>query len=66
MLEWSLIFSELAQGHALPVNYSINGNDYIMGYYLANDIHPKWLTFVKTIPALQGQIYIYIYIFAKA
>ena len=54
MLEWSLIFSELAQGHALPVNYSINGNNYNMGYHLADGIYPKWVTFMKTIPAPQG------------
>ena len=51
MLEWSLIFSELAQGRAPPVNYLINDNNYNMGYHLADGIYPKWVTFMKTIPA---------------
>uniref|UniRef100_A0A2N9HUA6 DDE Tnp4 domain-containing protein n=1 Tax=Fagus sylvatica TaxID=28930 RepID=A0A2N9HUA6_FAGSY len=37
VLEHSSIFTELAQGRAPPVNYSINGHDYTMGYYLADD-----------------------------
>ncbi|XP_058223075.1 uncharacterized protein LOC131332791 [Rhododendron vialii] len=36
VLERSSVFSELAQGRALPINYTVNGNDYTMGYYLAD------------------------------
>ena len=55
MLEQFHIFSKLAQGHALSVNYLINDNDYTMGYYLANGIYPKQSTSVKTILPPPGQ-----------
>ncbi|KAF5454990.1 hypothetical protein F2P56_024610 [Juglans regia] len=48
------IFTELVQGRAPEVNYSVNGNEYKMKYYLADGIYPKWSTFVKTIPFSQG------------
>ncbi|KAF8397821.1 hypothetical protein HHK36_016746 [Tetracentron sinense] len=45
---WKRMYS----GHVL--NYSINGNDYEMDYYLADGIYPQWSTFVKTILSPQG------------
>ncbi|XP_028075495.1 uncharacterized protein LOC114277752 [Camellia sinensis] len=54
VLERSFLFTELAQGRAPTVNYAINGNEYIMGYYLADGIYPQWSTFEKTIPSPQG------------
>ncbi|XP_015865771.2 uncharacterized protein LOC107403403 [Ziziphus jujuba] len=50
VLERSFLFTDLAEGCAPLANYSINGHDYIMGYYLADGIYPPWSTFVKTIP----------------
>ncbi|KAJ0472765.1 putative harbinger transposase-derived protein [Helianthus annuus] len=63
VLERSSVFTELAQGRAPPVNYTVNGHDYTMGYYLADGIYPKWQTFVKTIPSPRGNKNKY---FAKA
>ena len=53
MLEQSHVFNELAEGRAPAVDYSINGHNYTMRYYLVDGIYLKWATFVKTIPAPQ-------------
>lgn len=54
VLDRSPLISELAAGRAPSVNYSVNGHQYTMGYYLADGIYPAWAMFVKTIPAPQG------------
>ncbi|XP_074351985.1 uncharacterized protein LOC141691143 [Apium graveolens] len=51
----SPVFDDILQGRAPEVNYTTNGNNYNMGYYLTDEIYSEWATFVKTIPRPQDE-----------
>ena len=63
VLHRSPLFSNLAEGTSPQVNYTINGHEYDMGYYLADGIYPSWATLVQSITLPMGNKRKY---FAKA
>ena len=63
VLHRSPLFDNLAEGTAPQVNYSVNGHDYTMGYYLADGIYPQWATLIQSISHPTGNKRQY---FAKA
>ncbi|XP_062230181.1 uncharacterized protein LOC133927809 [Phragmites australis] len=55
VLHCSHLLDNLAASVAPHVQYSINGHQYNMGYYLADGIYPEWATFVKPISCPLGR-----------
>jgi hypothetical protein len=50
----SPVFANIVNGCAPKCEYTINGNTYHQGYYLADGIYPDYSTLVKTISRPQG------------
>ena len=49
VLDASNLFANLREGCGPSGNYTIMGNHYNMGYYLADGIYPIWATIVQSI-----------------
>lgn len=55
VLDQSPLFTDVLQGRAPPVEFTVNGKQYNMGYYLADGIYPDWATFAKSITRPQSE-----------
>jgi len=54
VLDRSPVFQELYEDLDPKCEYAFNDHDYNIGYFLSNEIYPKWVIFVKTTPISQG------------
>jgi hypothetical protein len=43
------ILSQLVSDNAAACNFTVNGHEYNMEYYLVDGIYPEWATLGKTI-----------------
>nr|XP_043638204.1 uncharacterized protein LOC122609213 [Erigeron canadensis] len=48
VLNESDLFDDLLKDRAPKVEFSVNGEQFTKGYYLADGIYPEWATFVKS------------------
>ena len=49
VLDRSPLFDDIEYGRAPEINFTVNGNQYDLGYYLADGIYPPWATIVQSI-----------------
>jgi hypothetical protein len=49
VLQRSPLFSPYLRHQTPNVSFTVNGNSYDMGYFLADGIYPEWSAFVKTV-----------------
>ena len=54
VLDRSLVFDDIESGEASRVDFTVNGRQYNLAYYLADGIYPKWPVFVQSIQMPQG------------
>ncbi|XP_047327607.1 uncharacterized protein LOC124931224 [Impatiens glandulifera] len=54
VLDRSPIFDDIESGEAPTVNFTVNGRQYNLAYYLVDEIYPKWPIFVQSIQMPQG------------
>jgi len=55
VLNQSPLFFDALKGEATQIQFSVNGNEYNIGYYLADGIYPEWAAFMKTITLPQTE-----------
>jgi hypothetical protein len=48
VIQRSPIFDDLAHGRIVPINFTVSGHKYNVGYYLRDKIYTEWATIVKT------------------
>ena len=48
------LFHKAMNGTSPEIKYTVNGNDYVGGYWLADGIYPSYQFFVKSIPGAQN------------
>ncbi|XP_047965897.1 protein ALP1-like [Salvia hispanica] len=54
VLNSSNLFADQCRGRGPAIEFTANGRQYHMGYYLADGIYPRWPVFVKTISYPMG------------
>ena len=55
VLDQSPLFQDIQDGNGPDVNFTVNGTQYNMGYYLSDGIYPPWATLIQTISNPVGE-----------